>query len=476
MLSSMSIVNGPTGLLLRSPLARRLYHDHAADLPVIDYHCHLPPADLAADRQYSNLTELWIEPDQYKHRALRILGVPEGAITGAASPREKFLRWASALPQLMGSPLSHWSAMELQRAFGFEQPLSGDNADEVWAASATHLAAPSHSARALLHRFRVELLCTSDQWLDDLAAHRTLGETERRFRVLPSLRSDEALAITDASFPAWIRRLGDATGVPVEDLDSLVSALCIRLDHFADHGCSLADHGIDTLEYAPSESLAASALARALAGTPPDAASARAFQSVLLLRLASEYARRGWTLQLHLGAQRHTSSRLRRLAGRAGGFAAIGAATDMDALCRLLDDLERRDALPRIILFPLHPGDFAPFASLTGSFAEDDIPGKLQLGPPWWFNDHDFGLRQHFDVLSRIGVLSTFIGMTTDARTFLSMSRHDYFRRVLCDWVAQEVAGGRLPEDESRLGALIRKLAYENARARFNMIAPSSSP
>jgi glucuronate isomerase len=472
----MSIANGPAGFLLRSALARSLYHDHVADLPVVDYHCHLPPADLAADRQYRNLTELWIEPDQYKHRALRMLGVPEGAITGPASPREKFLRWASALPQLMGSPLSHWSAMELQRVFGLDQPLSAENAAEVWEACGTHLATPSHSARTLLALFRVELVCTSDQWLDDLKAHRTLAEDERRFRVLPSLRADEALTVADASFPAWIRRLGDATGVPVVDLESFVAALALRLDHFANHGCSLADHGIDALEYAPSESLAASALAQALTGTPPDAASARAFRSVILLRLASEYARRGWTLQLHLGAQRHTSSRLRRLAGRAGGFAAIGGTTDMDALCRLLDDLEGRDALPNLILFPLNPGDTAPFASLTGSFAADGVAGKIQLGPPWWFNDHDFGLRRHFDLLSRIGVLSTFIGMTTDARTLLSMSRHDYFRRVLCDWIAQEVDAGRLPQDEPRLGAFVRKLAYENACARFKTLPIPSTP
>ena len=452
--------------LLRSPLARRLYHEHAALLPIIDYHSHLDAGDLAADRPFRDLTQLWIEPDQYKHRAMRLLGVPEQAITGDAPPREKFDYWAATLPRALGNPLYHWSALELRKYFGVTEPLNPGSADRIWTRCNAQLAQPTHRARGLLAAAKVGLVCTSDRWLDDLDAHRRLASSDFGPRVLPSLRADDALAVDEPGFHDWLRRLGAATDIVITDLASYRAALTRRLDVFAAHGCTIADHGLDVFAFEPVPDAAANdALARVVAGGVPDAAMTRAFRASLLAWLGENYGRRDWVMQLHLGAQRHTSSRLRRLAGAAGGFAMIGRATDIPALCRFLDTLELRGALPKTILYPLNPADHAAFAVLTGSFAEDHVAGKIQFGPPWWFNDHDLGIRQHLDTLSRYGVFSPFIGMTTDSRSLLSMSRHEYFRRVLCEWVAEQVSTRVFPDDFEFLASTVRRVSGENARA-----------
>ncbi|MBM3874477.1 MAG: glucuronate isomerase [Verrucomicrobia bacterium] len=473
----MKSLSADENFLLRSPLARRLYHEHAAALPIIDYHSHLDAGDLAADRTYRDLTQLWLEPDQYKHRAMRLLGVPEQAITGDASPREKFDHWAATLPQTLGNPLYHWSALELRRYFGVTEPLNPASADRIWAQCNEQLAGPSHRARGLLAAANVELVGTSDRWLDPLDAHRQLGADGFIPRVLPSLRADDALAIDEPGFRDWLGRLAAATGTRVSDLDSYRAALNQRLDVFAAHGCTIADHGLDVFAFeAVSDTEANATLSRVLTGGRPDAAQTRAFRSSLLAWLGESYGRRGWVMQLHLGAQRHTSSRLRRLAGAAGGFAMIGRATDIPALCRCLDHLEIRDALPKTILYPLNPADHAAFAVLTGSFTEDHVAGKIQFGPPWWFNDHDLGIRQHLDTLSRYGLLAPFIGMTTDSRSVLSLSRHEYFRRVLCDWFGAQVQAGIFPDDPDFLGNYVRRVAGANARAWLASPAALSLP
>jgi glucuronate isomerase len=451
--------------LLRSELARQLYHEHAAGLPVIDFHSHLDAGDLAADRRFRDLTQLWIEPDQYKHRALRMLGVPEREITGDAPPRAKFDRWAAAVPQTPGHPLYHWTALELRRYFGVTVALGPESAGAVWADTLAQLAQPSHRARALLERSGVETVCTSDRLLDDLAAHRALASSAFTVRVLPSLRADDALAVDSPDFGTWLRRLGEATGGAIASLEAYLAAIDRRLDHFAAHGCTISDHGLDVFDYvAPDRAAAAVSFRRLLAGESLGPGESRGLRSALLLHFAGAYGRRGWVMQLHLGAQRDTSSRLRRLAGRAGGFATIGAPTDIASLCRFLDDLEVGGALPKTILYPLNPADHPPIAALTGSFAQDGVAGKVQFGPAWWFNDHDLGLRHHFDTVSRFGLLSTFVGMTTDSRSLLSMSRHEYFRRILCDYLGEQVRAGAFPDDSALLGQLVRRLAYENAR------------
>ncbi len=451
--------------LLRTSVARRLYHEHAATLPIIDFHSHLDPVALAADKAFRDLTELWIEPDQYKHRAMRLLGVPERAITGGASPREKFDQWAAAVPQTAGNPLFHWSALELLRVFGVRDLLSPANAADVWDAAGAQLRRPSHRAQALLASARVELVCTSDRWLDDLAAHRALAASAYGVRVLPSLRADDALAIDDPGYSGWLDALAGSTGVVVRDLDGLLHALSLRLDHFASLGCVLADHGVDVFDYRSATATAAAAgLKRVLARQAVTPEESRDFRSFMLAHLGEAYAKRGWVLQLHLGAQRRTSSRLRRLAGGAGGFATIGGPADIAALCRYLDDLELKEALPRTILYSLNPADFPSLAAVTGSFAEDGVRSKVQFGPAWWFNDQAHGIRLHLDTLAHIGLLSTFVGMTTDSRSLLSMVRHEYFRRLLCDYLGEQARAGTLPDDVEFLAGLVRALSYENAR------------
>jgi glucuronate isomerase len=463
--------------LLRSPLARRLYHEHAAVLPIIDYHSHLDAGDLAADRRFRDLTQLWIEPDQYKHRALRSLGVPESHITGPASPLEKFTRWAAAVPQTLGNPLFHWSALELKNYFGITGPLDASSAADVWASCQTQLQAPTHTARRLLARANVECVCTSDRLLDDLAGHRTLAQSDFGPRVLPSLRADDALAVDYPEFRNWVRELGPATGSAITDLEGYLHALSARLEVFAAHGCTVSDHGLDVFDYTTTpKPVAAAAFHRALAGEALAADDSRALRSFVLAHLAEAYGRRGWVMQLHLGAQRHTSSRLRQIAGKAGGFATIGRTADIPSLCQFFDDLESAGALPKTILYTLNPADNPALAALTGSFSEDGVGGKIQFGPAWWFNDHALGIRQHLDAISHFGLLSTFIGMTTDSRSLLSMSRHEYFRRILCDYIAQQVQAGAYPDDAGFLADYVRKIAYENARAWLPVPATATTP
>jgi glucuronate isomerase len=463
-------------LLMTTDLARELYHEHAASLPIIDYHSHLDAQALASNRRFSDLTELWITPDQYKHRAMRMLGVAESSITGNATAREKFDSWAACVPGTVGHPLYLWSATELETYFGIVEPLTPESAPRIWDETRRQLSAPTHSARGLLAATQLETACTSDRLLDDLSAHEELARSDFHIRILPSLRADDAFALDTPGYRDWVRALGVSTDLKITDLDSFLVALSTRLDTFAAHGCFLSDHGIDVFQFAPAApSVAAGAWIRLQNGhalTPTEDGALRAH---LLSFFAAEYARRGWVMQLHLGAQRYTSSRLRRLVGATGGFATIGATTDLGALCRFLDQMEDLGALPKTILYTLNPAEYHAFAALTGSFTEEGTAGKIQFGPAWWFNDHALGIRNHLDALSNYGLMSTFIGMTTDSRSLLSLIRHDYFRRVLCEWIGTGVRSGQLPRDVPFLARLVRQIAYENARSWLPVNSLSTS-
>lgn len=460
--------------LLETDTARRLYHDCAAALPIVDFHSHISARDLAQDRTFGDLVELWIAPDQYKHRALRALGVGETFITGDAPAAEKFAQWAAAVPRTLGNPLYHWSALELKNSFGITTVLSPATADRIWHEGNAALRQPTHTARALLARSNVALVCTSDRFLDNLDDHAALARSGFATRILPSLRADDALAVEAVEFADWTRELGRATDTDTASLDGLLQALERRMDAFAAQGCTLSDHGIDVLDYvATAHAEAAPLYARRIGGTSLNGVEAAHLRSFLLTFLARSYARRGWIMQLHLGAQRQTSTRLRRIAGPAGGYATIGRPTDIARLCRLLDDLESDDALPRTILYPLNPVDNAAFATITGSFTEAGVPGKIQFGPAWWFNDHELGIRVHLETLAQHGLLWTFIGMTTDSRSLLSMSRHEYFRRALCNFIGAQVARGAFPDDDVLLSEYIRRMCHENARAALAPTLPS---
>ena len=443
--------------LLDSALARSLYHTFAAGLPVIDYHNHLKPADLVSDRKYDNITQLWISADPYKHRAMRILGVEERRITGDADDYEKFEAWYESLPRLIGNPLFDWSRMELSRVMGVELLPFGD-CKTVW--DRLNEAVRETSAKKLLESFNVEYSAPCTALCDDLTvfAHDDA--------LAPTLRGDDLLLPTKA----LLERLRVLTGITIRTPEDYLAAVEKRLDAFRAVGCRFSDHGLDNgFAYAVDDGRNASRFARLAAGEELDRAERLQLSSFILTQLASGYARHGFTMQIHIGAQRKTSTRLRTLAGAAGGYAAVGNTSDVSSLAAFLDAVESLPAgLPQVLLFPLNPADNAVMATLSGSFSRDGVEALVSQGPAWWWCDHYEGMVQMLSTFACHSVLSSFVGMTTDSRSLLSFVRHDYFRRVLCRWMAQMVESGRMPDDEGLLGDTIRRICYENAKKRLN--------
>ncbi|WP_198026863.1 glucuronate isomerase [Polaromonas glacialis] len=460
--------------LLHSKVARSLYHDHAAALPVIDFHSHIDPQAVADDRVFGNLAELWISADPYKWRAMRMNGIAEHAITGGASSREKFGAWAHTVPYTVGNPLYHWTSLELKRYFGVDAPLSPTTADAIWADCNRQLKEPRLSARGLLKQARVELLCTSDDLLDSLAPHRRMQAEGGTLTMLPSLRADRIIAVDAPGFMAFCSALQAATSIPIDGLDAFKAAVRIRMDVFQEAGCCVADVGLDrpVFELA-DDARVAGIFNRLMAGGTLDAHEVRQLKTALLLFLGGEYHCRDWTMQLHIGAQRTTSERLQRITGGAGGYACIGTSSDVALVCGVLNQLECQGALPRTILFTLNPSDTDMFASVTGSFTGEGIPGKVQFGPAWWFNDNRDGMVRQLKALGNMGLLGRHIGMTTDSRSLLSYSRHEYYRRILCNLVGEWVESGELPRDQDFLQNFIQDLCYFNAR---RWLRPDTKP
>ncbi|MEX2382373.1 MAG: glucuronate isomerase [Opitutales bacterium] len=446
--------------MLGNPLAQRLFHDVAADLPIIDFHCHLDPKDLAENRRFTDLTELWIATDPYKHRAMRIAGVPEAEITGNADPRQKFQRWAETVPLTAGNVLHAWTHLELSRFFDIDLPLTPETAEEIWTHANARLNEHSFRAKGLLNRCNVQCIHTSDRPGDDLVHHRALAESTRGAKVFPSLRADDLLAVSNPGYNDSLHALG----VQDKTWEAFTEAVTLRLDAFDTLGCRLADHGLDTLEHHTlSESETAQLWETRMRSGSLDALQTSQLQAGLLQGLCKQYARRGWTLQLHLGALRETSDRLRREAGPAGGYAAIRSEVDITEVAALLNALEANDALPRTILYPLNPAHNIPLATLSGSFVEAGVPGKVSLGPAWWYNDHVEGMRATLDAVANYSLLAAFPGMTTDSRSLLSMVRHELFRRVLCSWISERVEQHQLPDDPDLLKSLVTNLSHQNA-------------
>ena len=439
--------------LLHSDLAVQLYRVASA-LPVIDFHNHLPAADLAADRQYADLAELWVVSDPYKHRAMRICGIPEALITGReTSGREKFQAWASVVPKLLGNPLYHWTMLELKRVFGIEEELNSRTAETVWVRAGELLRRPEYSARNLLKRFHVVYAAPCRALLDDADALRGVPAC------VPSLRGDD-VQNPSRDFPD---KLSAQVGFAVDSRESFRRAVALRLDAWHEAGCRIADHSLDNGFAYRSDEGRDDALFGAFF-RDGKAADPVAFRSAVLRLLLGEYARRGWLLQLHIGAQRSTSARLRKLVGPAGGFAGIGRTCDIASLAALLNDGEQGEhGLPRVVLYTLNPADHAALAVLAGSFPGDGVAGKVQLGPAWWYCDHIAGMRDNFEQVAAFGVLSQAIGMTTDSRSPLSFVRHEYFRRVFAAFLAEKAGRGEMPDDVEKLSRLVRAVCFENA-------------
>ena len=449
--------------LLTHDLARYLYHEVAYGLPIIDFHNHLPPDQIAQDTRPENLATLWVTADQYKHRAMRINGIAESGITGDAPAFEKYMNWVRTLPNTLGNPLYPWSYLELKRVFDVDTVLDEQNARAVWEQCNERIQSGAVSPVALLKQWRVEALCTSDDLLDDVSVH---SEASRHgVSVRPSLRTD-TMVDTSEAFRTWCDRLAVLTDVSITDLTGYEAAIEQRLDRFSEAGCVLADQALDAgFGFTVTDKATADRVfKRLIAGESLSEPDEIVLKSYLLFFIGKSCAERHWAWQLHIGAQRSTSTRLKNRVGGAGGYATIGSATDITTLVSLLDTLDLAGQLPRLILYNLNPVDNAALATLTGSFSEDGVAAKIQFGPAWWYNDHYAGITRQLTDLASHSLLPHSIGMTTDSRSFLSMSRHEYFRRIFCQWVADGVTKGLLPGDTGILQKLVESVCYENAK------------
>ena len=452
--------------LLSTRAARALYHEFAAPEPILDYHCHLSPRDLAENRQFKNLFEIWLEGDHYKWRAMRSNGVPERLCTGDATPLEKFKAWAATVPHTLRNPLYHWTHLELARCFGITELLDESSAERIWEQANEQLATPEFSAQGILKKFRVTTLCTTDDPADDLRHHEAMAAGGLASRVLPTFRPDAALAVNRPEFfQTWLVRLEQASGRDIGSLPALLEALRQRRDFFHDRGCRLSDHGLERCHAEPCTDAEAAAIFDAArtgrAATPAEHAK---FASFVMFFLGQLYAERGWTMQLHLGALRNNSTRLLRQFGPDTGFDSIGDFPQAAALAAFLDRLDAENALPKTILYNLNPADNYAFATMAGNFQDGSIPGKVQLGSGWWFLDQKQAMEWQLNALSNLGLLSRFVGMVTDSRSFMSYPRHEYFRRVLCNLIGRDIEAGEIPADPALSGPLVRNICHANAQ------------
>jgi len=459
--------------LLTTPQARELYHGFAEREPIIDYHCHLPPAQIAANHQFGDLAEAWLAGDHYKWRAMRANGVAERFCTGSAAPWEKFQAWAGTVPHTLRNPLYHWTHLELKRHFGIDTLLSPSTAASVWHKANAWLA--DLRVHDLLAKFNVAAICTTDDPADPLEAHARIRASRLRTRVYPAFRPDRALAIGQpAAFNAWVDRLAGTAGVSIRTFDDLLSALKKRHDDFHAAGGRLSDHGLDTALSEPcTHAQARTAFARARAGRKTSPEEQVRYGSCLMLEFGRWDAARGWTKQLHLGALRNANSRLLRTLGPDTGLDSIGDFPQARALARYLDALDSTGQLPRMILYNVNPADNYVFGTMAGNYQDGTIAGKLQFGSSWWFLDQKEGIEWQINALSNLGLLSRFVGMLTDSRSFLSYPRHEYFRRVLCNLLGADLARGELPRDMALVGGMVKNICFGNARDFFQLGIPA---
>jgi len=456
--------------LLSTKPARELYHRYAADEPIFDYHCHLPPDQIEANHTFADLTELWLSGDHYKWRAMRANGIDERFITGAAAPREKFQAWAETVPQTLRNPLYHWTHLELKRYFGVDYLLDGKSADRVWKKANAQL--PKLRTHDLLRKSNVAVVCTTDDPADSLETHEKIRRNKAlRTRVYPTFRPDKALAVGDArSFNAWVDRLGVAAKTQIRSFDDLLSALKRRHDDFHAVGGRLSDHGLESALAEPTSLKQATAIfTAARSGKAVSPQDARIYGSYLMLEFGRWDAARGWTKQLHLGALRDTNNRLLSKLGPNTGFDSIGDFPQAAALGRYLDTLDGTNELPRMVIYNLNPADNYVFAAMAGNYQDGTIPGKLQFGSGWWFLDQKEAMEWQINALSNIGLLSRFVGMLTDSRSFVSYPRHEYFRRVLCNLLGGDIVRGEIPNDLKLVGGLLRRICFANARDFFRL-------
>lgn len=453
----MSFIN--KDFMLRTNTAKRLYHEYAEDIPIIDYHCHLNPQMIADNHRFKNMTELLLGGDHYKWRIMRAGGVDEKYITGDADDFDKFRMWAGTLPQCIGNPLYHWTHLELKRYFDIDDTLSPESAERIWRKGNEMLANKDFYVRSLITRSNVEVICTTDDPADDLQYHKQLLDEGFEVRVLPTFRPDKALDIGKNTFAAYVKQQGIST------FEELQTWLRERIDYFHQNGCRLSDHALEAVSFAEGD--AKTVFDTAISGQPVNPQQIEIFKTAMLQFCAKEYAARDWTMQLHIGALRNNNTPMFQKLGPDTGFDSINDLGIAAPLSRLLDSLEVADSLPKTIMYSLNPKDNYVLGTMIGNFQKAPIRGKIQLGSGWWFNDQRDGMVAQMKALANLGVLGTFIGMLTDSRSFVSYPRHEYFRRILCNLIGEWVEYGEYPEDYGTLGDIIQGICYRNAKAYF---------
>ena len=457
--------------LLNTEVSKELYFGYAESMPIIDYHCHVSPKEIYEDKRFDNITELWLSGDHYKWRLMRSNGVDEHYITGDADPYEKFVKFAELMPKAIGNPMYHWCHLELKKYFGYEGILNSDTAKEVWALCKEKLKNDNMSVRGIISQSNVAFIGTTDDPVDSLEFHKLLcADPDFKTVVAPSFRPDKALNIDKAGWKKYIEDLSQVSGVDIKDLDSLKKALSLRIEYFAQCGCKASDHGLDRMVYAQADEKAInSVIARGLAGELISSNEAEALKTELLLHCASEYARLGWVMQLHYNCMRNPNSKMLASLGVDTGFDCIGPDNGSRKLAALIDRMNSTGSLPKTVIYSLDPTDNAFIDSLIGAFQGSGIAGKLQHGSAWWFNDNKEGMREQLISLANLSLLGNFVGMLTDSRSFLSYTRHEYFRRILCALIGEWVENGEYPYDKVALAEIVEGICYNNAKKYFGL-------
>lgn len=460
-----------TDFLLQTDTAKKLYHGYAEKMAIIDYHCHLDPKLIAEDYQFKNMTELWLGGDHYKWRAMRANGVDENFITGNAPDLEKFEKWAETVPYTMRNPLYHWTHLELKTAFGIEQLLSPKTAHDIYNQCNERLQTPAFSARNLMRKYNVETVCTTDDPVDDLSYHQKIKSDGFEIKVLPTWRPDKAMAVENpVDFRAYVETLSNVAGVTVSSFDDMISALEKRHDYFAKMGCKLSDHGLEEF-YAEDYSDAdiKRIFNKVYGGSALTRQEILTFKSAMLVIFAEMDARKGWAQQFHYGVIRNNNSRLMKRVGADAGCDSIATVTTAKSMAKFFDRLDKNNRLAKTIIYNLNPADNEMVATMTGNFQDGSVAGKIQFGAAWWFLDQKQGIENQLNALSSFGLLSKFVGMLTDSRSFLSYPRHEYFRRILCNMLGNDVEQGLLPFQEMDfIGEMVKNICYDNAKNYFD--------
>ncbi len=456
--------------LLENEYSKILYHEFARDMPIIDYHNHLSPEMLANDTKFDNLTQAWLYGDHYKWRAMRTLGVSEEFITGNAKDQEKFEKWAYTVPYTMRNPLYHWTHLELQRYFNISETLSSDNAIQIYNQANNHLKGEDFGSRGLITQMNVEFLCTTEDPTDTLKHHQTLAQSNFKTKVSTAFRPDKAIFIEAEGFVDYLEELSEVSGVAINNFATLCDALEKRIAYFHTHGCRIADHGLPHMYFASfNEHDLNTVLNKRFDSKTIGNEEMDSFKCAILLFLSRKYHEYGWVQQFHLGALRNNNNRMLAQLGPDTGWDSIGDWQQAEALSKFLNELDTHDQLCKTIIYNINPRDNEMMASMIGNFNDGSIRGKIQFGSGWWFLDQKDGMEKQMNALSNIGLLSCFIGMLTDSRSFLSFPRHEYFRRILCNLIGRDIANGELPNDTKWLGKMVQDISYNNAKEYFNI-------